>query len=236
MRKSTKAVLIIGTGAVLSLGFVFGNVNTNITSQAYSGSVKKKVEIELPTVPTPEQIAAERHQEEANAQVQELIAEGSKTENMTVDGVASGVKGLYYLDSIQGVSITPDLNNSYNKGNTTVPEVTVYETSAEKSPQAYQCVKEVVSQYNSSAVVGPSVNIQTRWPEGEQDLSLVGDLKIGISDEFKKDGATYAVAAGYPGGFYQIYKDTDDNPDTISFRAPVNYTDNIVMYTLVRIG
>ena len=248
MRKTTKALMIAGTGTVLALGIVFGTGKFAVDALAQSGAIAKKVEIRVePEVTEPQkdiqevlkEQAQERATQEVAAQREALVAEGSKAENKTVDGVESQVKGLYLLNDINGMSIVPDSSYYAAEGNTSEDpskcEIVAYETDAAKSPQAIECVKEVLSKAEPTAVIGPSVNVQYKWPEGQEDSKMVGDFKFGIDESFAKEGAQYAVVSIYPGGFYQIYKDTDDNPNTISVRAAGNYADNLVMFTIIRI-
>lgn len=241
MRKTTKTIIIAGIGTVLSLGIILGTGSFDLDAQAKSGAIDKKVEIDTSHYESQEELANRTQQRvdaEALAQRQEIVDAGSKVENRTVDGVTSEVKGLYLLDEVKGLAMTPSKEYYAAENNTTDPshvEITAYETDAKKSPQAYECVKEVATQQYPNAVIGPSVNVQYRWPAGEEDSNFVGSFKFGISDSFKKDGGNYAVVAIYPGGFYQIYKDTDDNPDTITIDALGNAQGNLAMYTLVRI-
>ena len=238
MRKTTKAIMIAGTGTVLALGIVFGTGRFALDALAKSGSVEKEVEIDRDFAAELAQKQQERIDAEALAQRDALIEEGSKAENKTVDGVESQVKGLYLLNDIKGMSIVPDSKYYAAETNTDDPskcEIVAYETNEAKSPQAIACVKEVLSTAEPTAVIGPSVNVQYKWPAGQEDSKMVGNYKFGIDESFAKDGAKYAVVSIYPGGFYQIYKDTDDNPNTISINAAGNYTDNLVMFTIIRI-
>ncbi|RKM61391.1 hypothetical protein D6855_05730 [Butyrivibrio sp. CB08] len=242
MRKTTKSIIIAGVGTVLSLGVILGTGSFDLDVMARtSGIARTKVEVDTSHYESPEELAnrtQERVDAEANAQRQAIVAEGSKVENRTVDGVTSEVKGLYLLDEIKGLAMAPSKEYYKAESNTTDPshvEITAYETDAKKSPQAYQCVTEVATQQYPNAVIGPSVNVQYKWPAGEEDSNFVGTFKFGISDSLKKDGGKYAVVSIYPGGFYQIYKDTDDNPDTITIDALGNAQGNLAMYTLIRI-
>ena len=243
MRKTTKAIMIAGTGTVLALGIVFGTGKFAVDALAKSGIIDTKVEISNEAHVSMTELLKEKDQErrdaEASAERAALVAEGSKVENRTVDGVESQVKGLYLLDDIKGMSIVPDNNYYAAEGNTSEDpskcEIVAYETNAAKSPQAIACVKEVLSTNEPTAVMGPSVNVEYKWPAGQEESKIVGNFKFGVDESFAKDGAQYAVVAIYPGGFYQIYKDTDDNPNTITVYAPGNYTDNLAMYTLIRI-
>ena len=85
------------------------------------------------------------------------------------------------------------------------------------------------------ATVGPYVNVELGKMAGGKFSLLPSDgaeiaISFGIPASFAQAGKTYAVACVRPGGAVSILKDTDDNPNTVTF----NTTGGQGAYAIIR--
>ncbi|MBR0090931.1 MAG: hypothetical protein IJP92_04470 [Lachnospiraceae bacterium] len=174
--------------------------------------------------------------EEAEAARQEAIAraydaiiqEGKKPENRTVAGVKSETDGLYLAKKVKGVAMNP----SVKKGD---EYVKVGDTDKKKSYAAVATADAVAQSLNGT--VGPCINVFYGTKSGKEFVRTTegsaGILSIGIPDNFKTEGATYALVGVYAGGQFKIFENVSEDPSVIT--AAVDEASSVdVMYALIK--
>lgn len=137
--------------------------------------------------------------------------------------VKTAVAGSYAAKSVQGVAFTGSLQAVKAElglnGNQT-PYVMVFDTSAKKSPKAMDCVNAAVSAMGDGKVV-TALNVDLGIKEKGKFVRLekgtVG-MMVGLPKGVNTSKPVSVVCVR-PGGKVTILKDTDSNPNTVTFEV-----------------
>lgn len=172
-------------------------------------------------------------------QVEEVVGVSSIAEIPTtssVAGVKTTMKGVYIATVVNGSVITTPLNTisaGYGLTAGETPYARIYNMDVKKSPLAAAALNSVAQ--SVGATVGPYVNVELgKMTKGKFGL-LPSDgaeitVSFGIPASFAQSGKTFAVACVRPGGAVSILKDTDSNPNTVTF----NTTGGQGAYAIIR--
>lgn len=141
----------------------------------------------------------------------------------TVAGVQSTVQGVYIATSVNGTAITSSLAgiaSSYGLASGEVPYARFSNMDVKKSNLAKAVIDNAAA--SIGATVGPCINIELGKKAGGKFTLLSQDgenitIKIGIPSSFAQNGKTFAMVCVRPGGAVSILKDTDSDPNTITF-------------------
>ncbi len=143
----------------------------------------------------------------------------------SVAGVKTTMKGVYIATAVDGSVITTPLSSiaaGYGLTAGETPYARIYNMDVKKSPLAAAALNSVAQ--SVGATVGPYVNVELgKMTKGKFGL-LPSDgaeisVSFGIPASFAQPGKTFAVACVRPGGAVSILKDTDDNPNTVTFNT-----------------
>ena len=178
-------------------------------------------------------------------QVEEIVSEesgGSVSSiaaiptSSSVAGVKTTVKGVYIATVVNGSVITTPLSTitaGYGLTAGETPAAKIYNMDVKKSPLAAAALNSVAQ--SVGADVGPYVNVELGKMSGGKFSLLPSDgaeisISFGIPASFAQSGKTFAVACVRPGGAVSILKDTDNNPNTVTF----NTTGGQGAYAIIR--
>lgn len=143
----------------------------------------------------------------------------------SVAGVKSTLEGVYLATSVNGTAITSSLSSisqSYGLAAGEVPYVRFSNMDAKKSFLAKAVIDEAAA--SLGATVGPCINIELGKKSNGKFSLLSSDgaaiaVKVGIPKSFAQSDKTFAVVCVRPGGAVSVLKDTDSNPDTLTFET-----------------
>lgn len=141
----------------------------------------------------------------------------------SVAGVKSSLPGVYLATNVKGTAITTGLStisDGYGLANGEKPYARIYNMDSKKSYLAQACIDNAAA--SMGAVAGPAINVEIgKMASGKFSLlpsdGAVISLKVGIPKSFAQSDKTFAVVAVRPGGVVSVLKDTDTNPDTVTF-------------------
>lgn len=154
----------------------------------------------------------------------------------SVAGVRTTMKGVYIATVVNGSVITTPLSSiasGYGLTSGETPYARIYNMDVKKSPLAAAALNSVAQ--SVGADVGPYVNVELgKMTKGKFGLLSSDGAEItvsfGIPASFAQSGKTFAVACVRPGGAVSILKDTDNNPNTVTF----NTTGGQGAYAIIR--
>lgn len=172
-------------------------------------------------------------------QVEEIVGVSSIAAIPTtssVAGVRTTMKGVYIATVVNGSAITTPLSTiaaGYGLTAGETPYTRIYNMDVKKSPLAAAALNSVAQ--SVGADVGPYVNVELGKMAGGKFSLLSSDgaeiaVSFGIPASFAQSGKTFAVACVRPGGAVSILKDTDNNPNTVTF----NTTGGQGAYAIIR--
>ncbi len=174
--------------------------------------------------------------EEQVEEIAEVSSIAAVPTTSSVAGVKTTVRGVYLATVVNGSVITTPLNTiaaGYGLTAGETPYARIYNMDVKKSPLAAAALNSVAQSVGAS--VGPYVNVELGKMAGGKFGLLPSDgaeisVSFGIPASFAQSGKTFAVACVRPGGAVSILKDTDDNPNTVTF----NTTGGQGAYAIIR--
>lgn len=137
--------------------------------------------------------------------------------------VKTAVAGSYAAKSVQGAAVTgslQDVKAELGLKDSQTPYVMVFDTSVKKSPKAMECVNAAVSAMGGGKVAA-TLNIDLGVKEKGKFVRLENGT-VGMMVGLPKGANTsksVSVVCVRPGGKVTILKDTDSNPDTVTFEV-----------------
>ena len=158
----------------------------------------------------------------SSKEVTAVITEAENTVNATVSGVGkSTVSGMYTAKNVSGTAITEsiaDVSQNLGLGKNEKAYVTTWDITAKKSPAAYASL--LIGANSIGAEMGPMIQVNLNKMSSGKLVSLDGNsgkvkMAFGIPTSFKGKN-TYAIVHVAPGGKFEILKDLDNNPNTIT--------------------
>ncbi len=157
----------------------------------------------------------------------EAVISAVQTAGATISVAGTNVKtavtGSYAAKSVQGVAVTGSLQTvkaGLGLTGSQIPYVMVFDTSAKKSPKAMECVNAAVSAMGGGKVAA-TLNIDLGVKENGKFVRLENGT-VGMIVGLPKGVNTskhVSVVCVRPGGKVTILKDTDSNPDTVTFEV-----------------
>ncbi len=157
----------------------------------------------------------------------EAVISAVQTAGATISVAGTNVKtavaGSYAAKSVQGAAVTGSLQTvkaGLGLTGSQIPYVMVFDTSAKKSPKAMECINAAVSAMGSGKVAA-TLNIDLGVKEKGKFVRLENGT-VGMMVGLPKGVNTsknVSVVCVRPGGKVTILKDTDSNPDTVTFEV-----------------
>lgn len=171
-------------------------------------------------------------EETVTEQVMQIVNESSNGSVSTiaeipttssVAGVKSTVSGVYLATNVNGVAVTTAMaaiGDSYGLAKNEKAYVRAYNFDGKRSTAAKAVIDSAAA--SMGAEVGPVINFEFGKMAGGKFSLLPSDgasfnVKVGIPKSFAKEGKTYAIVCVRPGGTFSIIKDTDNDPNTVTF-------------------
>ena len=166
-------------------------------------------------------------------QTNSTVSVGNNTVKSTIDG-------NFTATSVAGAAITTpksEVAQALGLKNGETARVTTWDVTAKSSPYAYASL--LAGAQSVGGEIGPAIQVNVlktganiKTVSDTYNINGAVDMVVGIPANFYVPGATYAVAHVMPGGKYEILKDNDNDPKTVSFPVSAGYG----AYALVRIG
>ena len=151
----------------------------------------------------------------------EIKAEGAAMEVAGVK-VQTTIAGGYAAKTVAGTAVvTPMAEVKANLGlkDGQTPYIIVYDTDAEKSHLAMDCVNAAIEALAAELVA--TINVDLGAKENGQFVSLTNGsigMKVGLPSGVDTT-KTYSVICVQPGGVVTILEDQDLNPNTVTFEV-----------------
>ena len=182
------------------------------------------------TEQTQEQIRIEKENELAKEQ--EAVYTANSSIKVAGESIKSTVPGAFTATAMAGTAITTPVSEIANRlglQNGESFSISTWDVSQKKNPLAFASLQAAADSVKGDLGPAIQVNITKHSRNSSENGSL--DMTVGVPDNFRVEGATYAVAHVIGGGNTEIFVDTDTNPNTVSF--PVSTGDGA--YALVRL-
>jgi hypothetical protein len=150
-------------------------------------------------------------------------------QNSTVKGtgrvVETNLDGHYYASGVEGIAMTDQEWSLQKDAGMAMVEyffVTTWDITQDTAPKAVNTFRIVAE--SEQAELGPVVQINIHKTFNGVMTLLDGNpakftTVIGIPDDFREDGARYAVVSVKSGGFFDILPDLDEDDLTVTFKA-----------------
>ena len=170
---------------------------------------------------TPAQI--KELEEARRIEEEEKAAAAENLKNSTTNtGLRSTAPGSYMASSLEGVATTQpkdEINKSLGMASGETIHISTWDMTSKSSPAAYASLEAVAASVGGK--LGPTFEFDAnKMSDGKliQMETSAGSIEaaFGIPADFRKDDAQYAVAQVVPGGEAHIYRDKDNNPNTIT--------------------
>lgn len=226
------------------------NAVTAVTPAGEKSKVSETVsDAETAATPAADLNQAEENESEASKQPkedQESRDESGKTtaaqvpSGDSVQGIQSGINGVYLGTAVNGCAVITsedEIREAYGIPKDEKPYAQFLNLNTEKNPESKKALELAASA--QGAEVGPMLSIElgkitVGGDEGKYSLlpSDGAEIEIvfGIPDNFAADTMSYGVACVREDGTVTVWKDTDDDRRTATFKT----TGGIGNYALIR--
>lgn len=173
-------------------------------------------------------VSGEQNNAEAASQTHKKVAFEYR-QNSTVKGtdrvVETNLDGHYYASGVEGIAMTDQEWSLQKDAGMAIVEyffVTTWDITQDTAPKAVNTFRIVAE--SEQAELGPVVQINIHKTFNGVMTSLDGNpakvtTVIGIPEDFREDGARYAVVSVKSGGFFDILPDLDEDDLTVTFKA-----------------
>lgn len=173
-------------------------------------------------------VSGEQNNVEADSQTHKKVAYEYR-QNSTVKGtdrvVETNLDGHYYASGVEGIAMTDQEWSLQKDAGMAIVEyffVTTWDITQDTAPKAVNTFRIVAE--SEQAELGPVVQINIHKTFNGVMTSLDGNpakvtTVIGIPEDFREDGARYAVVSVKSGGFFDILPDLDEDDLTVTFKA-----------------
>lgn len=173
-------------------------------------------------------VSGEQNNVEAASQTHKKVAFEYR-QNSTVKGtdrvVETNLDGHYYASGVEGIAMTDQEWSLQKDAGMAIVEyffVTTWDITQDTAPKAVNTFRIVAE--SEQAELGPVVQINIHKTFNGVMTSLDGNpakvtTVIGIPEDFREDGARYAVVSVKSGGFFDILPDLDEDDLTVTFKA-----------------
>ncbi|MBQ6408298.1 MAG: hypothetical protein IJJ64_09725 [Butyrivibrio sp.] len=173
-------------------------------------------------------VSGEQNNVEAASQTHKKVA-FEYSQNSTVKGtdrvVETNLDGHYYASGVEGIAMTDQEWSLQKDAGMAIVEyffVTTWDITQDTAPKAVNTFRIVAE--SEQAELGPVVQINIHKTFNGVMTSLDGNpakvtTVIGIPEDFREDGARYAVVSVKSGGFFDILPDLDEDDLTVTFKA-----------------
>lgn len=180
----------------------------------------------------------EKEQESRNESGGNTAAQISSDD--TVQGIQSGINGIYLGTAVNGCAVITseeEIREAYGISKDEMPYAQFLNLNTEKNPESKKALELAASA--QGAEVGPMLSVELgRMTVGGDDgrYSLLPsdgaeiEIVFGIPDNFADDARSYGVACVREDGTVTVWKDTDDDKRTATFKT----TGGIGNYALIR--
>ena len=152
-----------------------------------------------------------------------VAAEDVKSANVEIKVAGSSVKttiaGGYAAKKVEGVAVTTpmaEVKASLGLKDGQTPYIIVYDTDAEKSHLAMDCVNAAAESMGATFVT--AINVDLGAKENGKFISLKdGSIAMVVGSPNVDVTKTYSMVCVQPGGVVTILEDQDTNPKTVTF-------------------
>ncbi|MBP5276786.1 MAG: hypothetical protein J6Z07_08340, partial [Lachnospiraceae bacterium] len=139
--------------------------------------------------------------------------------------IVSTIPGSFNAQSVAGAAFTTPATQAAQELGLSAGEslnVSTWDVTAKNSPLAFESLENAAAL--AGGELGPAIQVNINKTSGGKQIPLSESngqlgMTVGIPDSFYKNGGIYAVVHVIEGGSAEILKDTDTDPNTVSFNA-----------------
>ncbi len=139
--------------------------------------------------------------------------------------IVSTIPGSFNAQSVAGAAFTTPATQAAQELGLSAGEslnVSTWDVTSKNSPLAFESLENAAAL--AGGELGPAIQVNINKTSGGKQIPLSESnghlgMTVGIPDSFYKNGGIYAVVHVIEGGSAEILKDTDTDPNTVSFNA-----------------